>query len=84
MRDYISPTNKDDKNLSRNPKLIKPALTEIQDTPKFPNPISGDSLSSEKINEKIRKMQTLTSYEEQKSTNKQNTSNSFRSKLLKQ
>ena len=42
-----------------------------------------ESISAEKINEKIKKMQTLSSYEEQKSANAKVSSNSFRSKLLK-
>ena len=44
---------------SRNPKIVKPAHTEIIDSSKpIPNPISGglESLTVERINEKVKKL----------------------------
>ena len=66
LRDFISPTNQNKDGVgmkvpSRNPKTVKPAHTEIIDSNKpIPNPIGGgfESLSVEKINEKVKKLKS--------------------------
>ena len=67
LRDFISPTNQGNKESvnikpsSRNPKIVKPAFTEIVDSSKpIPNPVTGglESLTVEKINEKVKKLKS--------------------------